>query len=204
MSLSERVKYLSRPRVVRLRLDFPFVRPTEHLACRCSIRSHQWRWEDWTVDPARHALLNDHCISERDLSDHSQQPPEVPTKGDDTPAEEATKPSMVPDSGRPIQSTAPETHISSPDPFSVEAGTPMAHGQAETSLTEKTLINLRLADEAMKPIDPKDKWKGAVSRIKWVDGHRKTNCGSACNIRFASLRLSRLSLSATPVCKDGI
>ena len=95
-------------------------------------------------------------------------PHEIPTKGDDTPAEEATKASIVPDSGGPIQSTAPETLLPSPDPFSVEAGTPMAHGQPETSLTEKTLTNLRRADEAMKPIDRKNKWKGAVSRIKWV------------------------------------
>ncbi len=36
------------------------------------------------------------------------------------------------------------------------------------------------------------------------DGHCKPNCGSACNIHFASPRLSRLSLSAPPVCKDGI
>ena len=95
-------------------------------------------------------------------------PPEIPTEGDDTPAEEATKPSMVPDSGGPIQSSAPEPLSPSPDPLSVEAGAPTAHGQAKTSPTEKALVALRRADEATKPIDRKNTWKGAVSRIKWV------------------------------------
>src|SRR6266581_6338047 len=36
------------------------------------------------------------------------------------------------------------------------------------------------------------------------DGHCKPGCGSACNIHAASPLLSRLSLSAPPVCKDGI
>jgi len=44
----------------------------------------------------------------------------------------------------------------------------MAHGQAETSPTEKALIALRRADEAKKPIDRANTWKGAISRIKWV------------------------------------
>ncbi len=44
----------------------------------------------------------------------------------------------------------------------------MSDGQAEMSPTEKALIALRHADEAKKPIDRKNKWKGAVSRIKWV------------------------------------
>jgi len=95
-------------------------------------------------------------------------PPEIPTKGDDTPAEETTKPSTVPGSGGPIQSSSPEPLLPSPNPLSVEAGTPMAHGQAETSPTEKALNALRRADEATKPIDRKNTWKGAVSRIKWV------------------------------------
>ncbi len=97
-------------------------------------------------------------------------PPEMSTKGDDsdTPAEETTKPSMAPDSRGPIQSSAPEPLLPSPDPLSVEAGTLMAHGQAETSPTEKALIALRRADEAKKPIDRANTWKGAISRIKWV------------------------------------
>ncbi len=96
-------------------------------------------------------------------------PPEIPTKGgDDTPAEDAIKPSMAPDSGGPIRSTAPERLLPSPDSLSVETDTPMPDGQAEMSPTEKVLIALRRADEAKKPIDRKNTWKGAVERIKWV------------------------------------
>jgi len=94
-------------------------------------------------------------------------PPEIPTKGDDTPTE-ATKPSMASDSGGPIQSSAPGPLLPSPDPFSVEAGTLMADGQAKTSPTEKALVALRRADEAKKPIGRKNTWKGAVSRIRWA------------------------------------
>ena len=96
--------------------------------------------------------------------------PEMPIKRDDSPAEEATQPSVVPDPGGPVQSSAPEPLLHSPESLSVEAGTPMAHVQAETSPTEKVLIALRRADEAKKPIDRKNTWKGAVSRIKWVMG----------------------------------
>src|SRR6266702_4834908 len=95
-------------------------------------------------------------------------PPEIPTRGDDTPAKEATKPPMTPDSGGPVQSTAPDPLLPSPDPLSVEIGTPMPDGQAEMSLTEKALITLRRAEEAKMPIDQANAWKGAVSRIKWV------------------------------------
>ncbi|SRR6266702_349385 len=96
-------------------------------------------------------------------------PPEIPTKGDDTLTEEATKPSMAPDSGGPIQSTAPEHLLPSPDPMSVETGIPsMPDGQAEISPTEKALIAVRRADEAKKPIDGANTWKGVISRIKWV------------------------------------
>ena len=95
-------------------------------------------------------------------------PPEISTKGDDTPAEEATKPSKAPDSGGPIQSTAAGPLLPSPDPLSVETGASMPDGRAEMSLTEKALIALRRADEAKKPIDPANTWEGAISRIKWV------------------------------------
>ena len=44
----------------------------------------------------------------------------------------------------------------------------MPDGQAETSPIKKALIALRRADEAKKPIDRKNTWKRAVSRIKWV------------------------------------
>ncbi len=92
----------------------------------------------------------------------------MPIKGDDTPAEEATKPSMAPDSGGPIQSTTPERLLPSPDPLSVETDTPMPVGQAEIPPIEKALIALRRADEAKKPIDRANTWKGVVSSIKWV------------------------------------
>ncbi len=75
---------------------------------------------------------------------------------------------MAPDSGVPVQSTAPERLLPSPDPLPVGTGTLMPDGQAEMSPTEKALIAVRRADEARKPIDRANTWKGAVSRIKWV------------------------------------
>ncbi len=95
-------------------------------------------------------------------------PLEIPIKGDDSPAEESTKLSIVPDSGGPIQSTAPEPLLPSSDPLPVETGSPIPSGQGEMSPTEKALIAVRRADEAKKPIDRPNTWKGAVSRIKWV------------------------------------
>ncbi len=92
----------------------------------------------------------------------------MPIQGDDSPAEESTKPSVVLDSGEPIQSTALEPLLPSSDPLSVETGTPMPDSQAEMSPTEKALIAVRSADEAKKPVDRKNTWQGAVSRIKWV------------------------------------
>ena len=89
-------------------------------------------------------------------------PPGAPTKGYDSPAEGSTKPSIVVDSGGPIQSTTP---LPSSDPLSVEL---MPEGQAEMSLSEKALIALRRAGEAKKPIERKNTWKGAVSKIKCV------------------------------------
>ncbi len=44
----------------------------------------------------------------------------------------------------------------------------MPDGRAETSPTEKAQIALDRADEAKKPIDRKNTWKGTVMRIKWV------------------------------------
>jgi len=94
--------------------------------------------------------------------------PEILTKGDDTPAEEATEPSMAPDSGGPTQSTAPEPLSPSLDPLSVETGTSMQGGRAEMPPIEKAQIALRRADETKEPIDGANTWKGAISRIKWV------------------------------------
>jgi len=95
-------------------------------------------------------------------------PPEIPTQGDDTPAEKATKSAIASYSGGPIQSTAPERLLPSSRPLSVETGTPMPDGRVEMSSTEKALISLRCADEAQKPIDGANTWKRAISRIKWV------------------------------------
>jgi len=94
--------------------------------------------------------------------------PEIPTKEDDSPAEGSTKPSIVPDSGGPIRTTVTKPLLPSSDHLPVETGTPIPDGQAETSPTERALIAHRRADEAKKPIDRKNTWKGAVSRIKWV------------------------------------
>ncbi len=87
------------------------------------------------------------------------------TKGDDTPAEEATNPSIVSDTGEPIQSTAPEPLSPSPDPLSVA---PLPDGQAETSTAEKAHTALLRADETTKLIDGANAWKGAISGIKMV------------------------------------
>ncbi len=99
----------------------------------------------------------------------SNNPPEMPTKRDDSPAEEATNHSVVldSDSGRPSQSTAREPFSPSSDTLPVET-TPMPDGQVEMSPTDKAPIAVRRADEAKKPIDRVNTWKGAISRIKWV------------------------------------
>ncbi|KAH8990257.1 hypothetical protein EDB92DRAFT_779548 [Lactarius akahatsu] len=96
--------------------------------------------------------------------------PEIPTEGGGPPAEESTKPSIISDSGELIQPTTPEPLSPSSGPIPVEAGTLVPDGQAEMSpqATEEALFALRRADEAKKPIDRKNTWKGAVRRIKWV------------------------------------
>ncbi|KAH9018942.1 hypothetical protein EDB84DRAFT_1442270 [Lactarius hengduanensis] len=94
--------------------------------------------------------------------------PEIPTRGDGSPAEEYSTSSIVSDSGGPTIHTSPDPLLPSSDPLPVEIATPMPDGQAEMSPTEKALIALHRADEAKKPVDRKNKWKGAVSRIKWV------------------------------------
>jgi len=79
----------------------------------------------------------------------------------------------------------------------------MPDSQAEISPTEKALIALLRADEAGKPIERKNTWKGAVRRIKWV----MDTVSPIAEVRAIPIlppRLSRFSLSAPPVCKDGI
>ncbi len=132
-------------------------------------------------------------------------PLNIPTEDDDSPAEEATKPSMDPDSGGPIQSTAPEPLLPPPDHLPVETGTPLPHGQAEMAPTEDPLVALHRADEAMRRIDPIDQsntWERAVGRIKWV----MDTLGPIAEVRAMSFCLSLTeptSLSVFPVCKDG-
>ncbi len=94
--------------------------------------------------------------------------PKILIEGDDSPAEEATMPSLSPDSEGPIRSTAPEPLLPLPDNLSVEIGVPTSHSQAEVSPTEDPVIALRRADEAMKPIDRSNTWEMAVERINWV------------------------------------
>jgi len=109
---------------------------------------------------------------------------------------------MVPVFGGPSQSTAPEPLLPSPGPLFVDTGTPVPDGQAEMSPTEKALIVLHRADEAMKPIDRANTWKGTISRIKWV---AETVSPIAevrtISIHFASPRLSRLCSQLHPFAK---
>ncbi len=98
----------------------------------------------------------------------ANNPPELPTDGDDTPAEEATKPFVVLDTGGPSQSTALEPPLPSPDTLPVGTGTPMPDGQPEMSPTEEALIAVRQADKAKNSIDLANTWEGTISRIKWV------------------------------------
>ncbi len=94
--------------------------------------------------------------------------PKILIEGDDSPAEEATKPSMSPDSGCSIQSTAPEPLLPLPDHISVEIDVSTSQSQAEVLPTEDPHVALRRADEAVKPMDRSNTWEMAVGRIKWV------------------------------------
>ncbi len=113
-------------------------------------------------------------------------PPKILIEGDDSPAEDATKPSLSPDSEGPIQSTASEPLLPLPDHFSVEIGVPTSHSQAEVSPTEDPLIALRRADEAMRPIDRSNTWEMAVGRIMWVTD----TLGPIAEVRVMSFCLS--------------
>ena len=98
----------------------------------------------------------------------SNNPTEMPTIRDGSPAEEATKPLVVLVSGAPSRPTACEPPLPSPDTLPTETGAPMPDSQAETSPAEKVLVAVRRADEAKKRIDRENTWEGAISRIKWV------------------------------------
>ena len=87
-------------------------------------------------------------------------PPNIPTEGDDPPAEEATT------SQKRFQSPTPEHQP-------VETGNNMPQSQEELSPTgtKNPRLALDRADEDLKrivPIDRSNTWEDAVRRIKWV------------------------------------
>ena len=90
----------------------------------------------------------------------------VPTKVDDSPAEEDTIP------GR-ILFPAPE-HFSSPsNRQTIEYGNTIPQSREEMlpTRTKNSGFALQLADEDMEQIVPNDRsntWEGAVGRVKWV------------------------------------
>ena len=94
------------------------------------------------------------------------RPPSIPTKDDDSLAEEATIPGRV-------QFPTPEYLLPLSHHQSVETGKTMPQSREEMSPTTTTnpRFALHRADESMKrivPIDRSNTWEGAVGRIKWV------------------------------------
>ena len=90
-------------------------------------------------------------------------PPSIPTKYDDSPAEEATT------QGR-IQFPVPEHLLPLSYHKPIETGPTMPKSREEMSPTS-TKDPLHRTDEAVKqivPIDRSNMWEEAVSRIKWV------------------------------------
>jgi hypothetical protein len=90
----------------------------------------------------------------------------IPTKGENSPAEEATIPGRV-------QFPVPEHVLPLSHHQSAETGNTMPQSREELSPTgtENPSLPLDRADEAMKrvaPIDRSNTWEGAVVRIKWV------------------------------------
>ncbi|KAH9020771.1 hypothetical protein EDB84DRAFT_554313 [Lactarius hengduanensis] len=94
-------------------------------------------------------------------------PPEIPTKGDDTLTEDVPKPTAS-DSGGPDRSSAPGYLLPPPDHIPVQSSSLIPQDQGETSIVEKARINLDRADEAEKAIDRSKTWEGVVGKIKWV------------------------------------
>ena len=93
-------------------------------------------------------------------------PPSIPTKYDDSPAEEATIP------GR-IQFPTPEHLFPVSHHQLVETGNTMPQSREEVSptSTDDPRFALHQADESIKrivPIDGSNTWVRAVGRIKWV------------------------------------
>jgi hypothetical protein len=92
--------------------------------------------------------------------------PSIPTKDDNSPAEEATIP------GR-IQSPAPEhlSHLSHHQPVKTSNTMQQSWEEMLPTSTKNPRFALHQVDEAMKQIVPNDRpktWERAVERIKWV------------------------------------
>ena len=93
-------------------------------------------------------------------------PPSIPTKDDNSPAEEATIPVR-------IQSSAPEhlLPLSHRQPVEIGNTIPQNPEQMLPPRTENPRIALHRADKAMErivPIGGSNTWERAVGRIKWV------------------------------------
>ncbi len=93
-----------------------------------------------------------------------ESPPNIPTEGDRSPANETTL------SGR-IRFTAAKPPSSLPHHPPIENDTPMPRGREEMSPIEDSLLACHRADEAMVaivPIDQSNMWERAVERINWM------------------------------------
>ncbi|KAI9444409.1 hypothetical protein BJY52DRAFT_1420768 [Lactarius psammicola] len=157
-----------RPRVVRPYLDFPLFNSLNisRVGILFVLAHGNGRAGQSTQSITLYLTITVLANMPPPIVPNNPPPEEISAKGYGTPAEETTTPSIVPDSGGPIQPSAPEPVLPSPDPLSVKADTPMAHAKA--SPTEKALTALRRADEVKKPIDRKNTWKGVVSRVQWM------------------------------------
>ena len=92
----------------------------------------------------------------------------IPTRGDDSPAEEVPELTVAPDSRGHDHSTAPELPLPPPDHLPVRSGVPVPQGQSEAPLVEKARTGLDLAAQAEKSIDGSNTWQAVVGKIKWV------------------------------------
>ena len=170
MSLSgpPRYRYLSNHKIVRPLLDFPFIRLLNilHVDVPCVLSDGDGKAGQSTEPITLYLTITVSADMASPIL--PSDPPRTLIEGNDSPAEEATKPTMSPDSGGPIQSTAPEPLLPLPDHFSIEIGVPTSHSQGEVSPTEDPIIALHHADEVMNPMDRSNTWEMAVGRIKWV------------------------------------
>ncbi len=113
-------------------------------------------------------------------------PPKIPTEGNDSPAEEATEPSIAPGTEAPVQSTIPESILPLPDHLAVETDAFMPRVQAETSPIENAQIDLRRADEAMKSINRLNIKERVLGNVKGV----MDTLGPITEVRVVSFYLS--------------